>query len=123
MILLNRNLTYKFSLMFKHNILSPYSYRKRDIELLLRLTDSFSWEELPTRDPDTGYLTKAGYIPIIQDLTKYFFWFTVLFHFIQSAVRIVINHEMILIISWFPLDTSATSVYIFVNITQVQSTA
>ena len=105
--------------MFKHNILSPYSYRKRDIELLLRLTDSFSWEELPTRDPDTGYLTKTGYIPIIQDLTKYFYWFTVLFHFIQSTVRTVINHEMILKISWFPFDTSATSVYIFVNITQV----
>ena len=46
-----------------------------------------------------------------------------LFHIIQSAVRIVMNREMILKISWFPLDTSAISVYIFVNITQVQSTA
>ena len=86
------------------------------------MTDSFSWEKLPTREPDTGYLTKAGYIPFIQDLTKYFFWFMVLFHFVNSTVRIVIKHEMILKVSWFPFDISATSVYIFVNITQVQST-
>jgi len=33
------------------------------------------------------------------------------------------NREMIFKISWFFFDTSATSVYIFVNITQVQSTA
>jgi len=104
-----------------HNVPSPYSYRKRDIELLLRMTDSFTWEELPTRDPVTGHLTKAGYIPIIQSLTKYFIWFTISFHFIQSTVRIVINREMIAI-AWFSFDTSATSIYIFVNIIQVQST-
>jgi len=84
------------------------------------MTDSFTWEELPTRDPDTGYLTKARFTPIIQDLTKYMFWFTILVHFIQSTVRIVMNRELILI-SWFPFDISATSVYIFVNISQVQS--
>ena len=107
--------------MSEHNIHYPYSYRKRDIELLLRLTDSFTWEELPTRDPDTGYLTKAGYIPIIQHLTKYGFWVGMLFHFTQSAVRIVISRELV-ISSWFPFDISATSVYICANIIQVQST-
>ena len=107
--------------MSEHNVYYPYSYRKRDIELLFRLTDSFTWEELPTRDPDTGYLTKAGYIPIIQRLAEYAFWFIVSFHFIQSTVRMVISREMFLT-SWFPFDTSATSVYICANVIQVQST-
>jgi len=44
-------------------------HRKRDIELLLTLTDSFTREELPTTDYDTGHLTKAGYIQVIQHLT------------------------------------------------------
>ena len=121
MTLLNHNLKYTFSLLSEHNVHYPYSYRKRDIELLLRLTDSFTWEDLPTRDPDTGYLTKAGYIPIIQRLTKYGFWFTLLLHFTQSTVRIVFSREMILI-PWFAFDVSATSVYICANIIQVLST-
>ena len=107
--------------MSEHNVHYPYSYRKRDIELLLRLTDSFSWEELPTRDPDTGYLTKAGYIPIIQRLTIYAFWVAVFFHFIQSTVRIVISREFV-VTSWFPFDISATSIYICANVIQVQFT-
>ena len=107
--------------MSEHNVHYPYSYRKRYIELLLRLTDSFTWEELPTRDPDTGYLTKAGYIPIIQRITKYVLWGSLLFHFTQSTVRMVIRRDMILI-SWFPFDLSATSVYICANIIQVLST-
>jgi hypothetical protein len=67
------------------DIYSHYSYRKRDIEHLLSLTDSFTWEELPTRDPDTGYLTKAGYIPIIQTLATYIPAPTWVFHIIQST--------------------------------------
>jgi hypothetical protein len=102
-------------------IYSHYSYRKRDIEHLLRLTDSFTWEELPTRDPDTGYLTKAGYIPIIQSLHKYFFGLGFVFQIIHSAVRIVSNHDFI-VTAWFPFDTSAAPVYVFANITQVNST-
>ena len=101
---------------------SHYSYCKRDIELLLRLTDSFTWEELPTRDPDTGYLTKAGYIPIIQSLTKYTAGFQISFHIIQSTFRIVSNREMVLT-SWFPFDMSSSPVYVLANITQVRSIA
>jgi hypothetical protein len=86
------------------------------------MTVSFTWEELPTRDPDTGKLTKAGYIPIIQSLTKYTAGFLISFHFIQSAVRILSNHEMVLT-SWFPFDISEAPVYVFANITQVQSAA
>jgi len=30
------------------------------------LTDSFTWEDLPTREGDTGQLTAAGWIPLIK---------------------------------------------------------
>jgi hypothetical protein len=98
---------------------SRYSYRKRDIERLLCLTEAFTWEELPTRDPSTGYTTKAGYIPIIQRLAKYSSAILLGFHFVQSAVRVVVNHDMILT-AWFPFDASSSPLYELVNVIQVK---
>jgi len=103
------------------NIRFSYSYCKTDIEHLLSLKVSFSWEQLPTRDPDTGYLTKAGYIPIIQSFTKYTVNFVMSVYIIQTAVRLVITREM-LVTSWFPLDMTAVPVYAFANIIQVEYT-
>ena len=101
---------------------SLYSYRKRHIEHLLTLTDTFTWEELPTRNPDTEHLTKAGYIPVIQRLTKYAFILGLSYHFTQSAYLIVTDHGMVLT-SWFPFDLSVTTVYVIANTMQVGSTA
>jgi hypothetical protein len=100
------------------SVYSRYSYRKRDIELLLSLTDSFTWEELPTRDPATGYLTKAGYIPIIQKLTKFLPTFILGFHIVQSTFRVALYHDMVLT-SWYPFDISESPIYEIVNLTQV----
>jgi hypothetical protein len=95
-----------------------YSFRKRELEYLLDLTDSFTWEELPTRDPDTGNLTKAGYIPVVQRLTKYVLLILLAFHTLQCSVRIVLNHDMI-VTSWYPFDVSTSPAYEIVNFTQV----
>ena len=97
---------------------SHYSYRKTDIEQLFILTDSFTWEELPTRDPDTGYLTKAGYIPIIQNLTKNMSVWVILFNAVQTTVRIVMNRDMAFT-SWYPFDVSVSPMYEIANFTQV----
>ena len=83
--------------------------------------DSFTREELPTRDPDTTYVTKAAYIPIIQILSKYAVNFVMLVDVFQSAVRLVFTHEMLLT-SWFPLDLTAVPVYVLANIIQVEYT-
>jgi len=99
---------------------SHYSYRKRDIEHLLTLTDSFTWEELPTRDPDTGYLTTAGYIPRIQSLTKYTVLLSSALHITQCTVRIITNHETIFPL-WFPMDASRSPTYEIINVMQVCS--
>jgi hypothetical protein len=97
---------------------SHHSYRKSEIEQLLSLTDSFTWEELPTRDPDTGYLTKAGYIPIIQALTKNMYGFLIAFNIIQLIELSVMSHDMFLA-SWYPFDVSESPMYEIANFTQV----
>jgi len=98
--------------------LSHYSFRNRQIEHLLILTDSFAWEELQTRDPETGNITNAGYIPIIQTLTKNIVSFGFAFHVIQSAVRIVMSHEMVFPM-WVPFDASSSPLYEIINFMQV----
>jgi hypothetical protein len=96
----------------------PYSYRKTDIQHLLSLTDSFTWEELPTRDPDTGYLTKAGYIPIMQKFVAYAIPLSIIYHTVHSAVGIVLNHDM-LFTNWYPFDASVSPIYETAISTQV----
>jgi hypothetical protein len=97
---------------------APYSYRKHDIERLLSLTESFTWEELPTRDLTTGHITNAGYIPIIQRLTLYASVAMFAYHGTQSALRLVLHHDMVYT-SWYPFDVSESPVYEIVNLTQV----
>jgi hypothetical protein len=82
------------------------------------MTDSFTWEELPTRDPDTGYLTKAGNIPIIQSLTKYSVMLMFVYHNIQSAVCMVISNDMMLT-NWYPFDASVSPAFEISFLTQV----
>jgi hypothetical protein len=95
-----------------------YSYRKRDLERLLSLTDSFTWEELPTRDPNTGYTTRAAYVPKILSLARYYPALVLLIHFPQSIVRMVTRREM-MITKWYPFDSSLSPMYELVNLTQV----
>jgi len=99
---------------------SHFSYRKLDIEHLLTLTDSFTWDELPTRDPDTGYLTNAGYIPFNQILIRNAAIFGYVHHLIQSTVKIVVNHETIFPV-WLPIDATRNPVYGFIIAMQVCS--
>jgi hypothetical protein len=97
---------------------SSFRFREREIECLIRLTDSFTWEELPTTYCDTGYLTNAAYIPIIQRITKYLMAFMLGFHGIQSAVRMVMYHDM-MFGKWYPFDASASPAYEITNLSQV----
>jgi hypothetical protein len=82
------------------------------------LTESFTWEDLPTRDADTGHLTAAGWIPRIKMFSKRAAFVNVWFHFVQSTIRIVTNHETILI-AWYPFDWTVSPFYELVNIAQV----
>ena len=82
------------------------------------LTDSFTWEDLPTRDADTGHLTAAGLIPRIDVFSMRAATAIILIHFSQSIIRIVTNHETIFI-AWYPFDWTVSPFYELVNISQV----
>jgi hypothetical protein len=82
------------------------------------LTDSFTWEGLPTRDADTGHLKAAGWIPLTMKYSKNAFIGILCFHIVQSTVRIVTNHETILMV-WYPFDWTVSPFYELVNISQV----
>jgi len=82
------------------------------------LTDSFMWEDLPTTDADTGQLTAAGWIPLIMKYIRSAAIAIVLFHTVQSTIRIVTNHETVFI-AWYPFDWTVSPFYELVNISQV----
>jgi hypothetical protein len=82
------------------------------------LTDSFTWEDLPTRDADTGHLTAAGWIPLTMKYSRSVAIAILCFHTIQSTIRIMTNHETIMI-AWYPFDWTVSPFYELVNISQV----
>ena len=82
------------------------------------LTDSFTWEDLPTRDADTRYLTSAGLIPRINVFSMRAATAIILIHFGQSTIRIVTNQETIFN-AWYPFDWTLSPFYELVNISQV----
>jgi hypothetical protein len=82
------------------------------------LTDSFTWEDLPNRDPDTGHLTAAGWIPLIKLFTTRIAIAITLVHIVLSIIRIVTSHET-LFIAWYPFDWTVSPFYEVVNISQV----
>jgi hypothetical protein len=75
---------------------------------------------MPTRDPDTGFITTAGYIPLIQKFTKYTVMTGMTLHLAQSAIRIIMDHDTIFPV-WLPTDTSRSPVYEIIIIMQVCS--
>jgi len=82
------------------------------------LTDSFTWEDLPTKDADTGHLTAAGWIPRFQVFSMRTAIVMICFHTVQSTIRILTNHETILI-AWYPFNWTVSPYYELVNISQV----
>jgi hypothetical protein len=83
------------------------------------LTDSFTWEDLPNIDAESGQLTAAGWIPRINFASTRVYIVLSLFHFIQSTIRIFTNHETIFT-AWYPFDCTVSPFYELVNISQVK---
>jgi hypothetical protein len=82
------------------------------------LTDSFTWEDLPTRDADSGHLTAAGWIPLIMMLNTRAAIVLLSCHAFLTTIRIVTNHETVFIV-WYPFDWNVSPFYELVNISQV----
>jgi hypothetical protein len=86
----------------------------------MRMTDFFTWEDLPTRDAVTGHRTKAGYIPITQTIAMYVPTFVYAFHIVQTTVRMVTSRDMVFP-AWLPFDASVSPVYEIATVVQVMS--
>ena len=92
--------------------------QQRNIERAMDLTDSFTWEDLPTRDADSGNLTAAGWIPHITMYNGRAAIGIICFHTVQSIIRMVKNHET-MVAAWYPFDWTVSPFYELVNILQV----
>jgi hypothetical protein len=86
---------------------------------VINLAESFTWEELPTRDPDTGYLAKAAYIPKIQAAAKHAVAFISVYHATQTIIRMALYHDMVYS-KWYPFDATVSPAYEIVNFSQVR---
>jgi len=93
-------------------------FRKQSIERAMDLTDSFTWEDLPTRDANTGHLTAAGWIPLTMKYSRSAALAIICVHILQTTVRIVTNHETVFNV-WYPFDWTVSPFYELVNISQV----
>ena len=82
------------------------------------LTDSFTWEDLPTRDAHTGHLTAAGWISLNVKYSVPVAIAVLCFHTVHSTIRVVKNHET-MIRAWYPFDWTVSPFYELVNISQV----
>jgi hypothetical protein len=92
--------------------------QQRRIERAMDLTDSFTWEDLPTRDADTGQLAPAGWIPLTLTYGRNAAIVILCVHTVQSTIRIVTNHET-QFNAWYPFDWTVSPFYELVNISQV----
>jgi hypothetical protein len=99
-------------------LLSYFRFYKDKIDHLLHLTESFVWEDMPTRDPATGRITMTGNIQRVQTIVKCAVVFMFVFHGTQSTLHMLANHDMVFT-TWYPIDVSYSPVYEIVNVTQV----
>jgi hypothetical protein len=88
---------------------------------MLRLTDAFVWEGLPTREPDTGSLAMVAWMPRIQRVITLIMYSAVIIHTTQSILHILIGGDRNLLYSaWYPFDTTNTPAYELIIIVQVK---
>jgi len=88
---------------------------------MLRLTDAFIWEDLPTTDPVTGSLTMAGWIPRIQKFTTIIITTAFSLHVVQNTIMFFTSDDLYFMFgTWYPFDATKSPTYELINITQVK---
>jgi len=88
---------------------------------MLRLTDAFIWEDLPTTDPVTGSLTMAAWVPGVQKFATIITTAVITFHFSHITIRFTISDDRPFIYgTWYPFDVTNSPTYELINISQVK---
>ena len=107
------------SFCINHCCFTVYRLRMDKFEELIHLTEFYTWEELPIKDPATGLRTFAELITVIQNISKNIFTFTLVFQMTQASVRIVTSHDMVYD-AWYPFDASTSPAYELIMLSQVK---
>ncbi|KAJ9579299.1 hypothetical protein L9F63_024594, partial [Diploptera punctata] len=89
----------------------------KKFDRLIHFTEQFTWEDLPTKDPDTGETTMAGWINKTQVIVKRVHIVCMTFHLIQTSYRIASQHAMVFN-SWYPFDITVSPTYEFLVVAQ-----
>jgi len=88
---------------------------------MLRLTDAFIWEDLPAKDPVTGSLTMAAWIPRIQKFTSSIIISAISFHVAQSTARFLTSDEPSFVFgTGYPFDQKKSPAFEIINLAQVK---
>jgi len=88
---------------------------------MLRLTDAFIWEDLPTTDPITGSVTMAAWIPRIQRFTSSITISAISFHVAQSTVRFLTSDDPSFVFgTGYPFDQKKSPAFEIINLAQVK---
>ncbi|KAJ4437200.1 hypothetical protein ANN_17335, partial [Periplaneta americana] len=93
----------------------------KTLERLFRLVETFTWEDMPLNDTETGELTMAGWIPRIEKFIKRLVTFSTAVHIIQSFVRIFTSNNM-MFDTLYPFEVSGSPIYEIILMTQFLAT-
>ena len=95
-------------------------FRRVAMVRMLRLTDAFIWEDLPTTDPVTGSLTMAAWIPRIQKFTTIITTTAFALHVVQNTILFFTSDDRYFVFgTWYPFDATKSPTYELINISQV----
>jgi hypothetical protein len=88
---------------------------------MLRLTDAFIWEDLPTTDPVNGSLTMAAWISRIQRFTSSIIISAIFFHVTQSIARVLTSDDPSFVFgTGYPFDQKKSPAFEIINLAQVK---
>ncbi|XP_069674862.1 uncharacterized protein [Periplaneta americana] len=108
--------------MYKKTTYKQFNfYRMKNLRLLLRLSESFTYADLPTKDSETGDETIAGFIPRLHSAMKRAIIAALVIYFIQSIIRTLTTRGL-MYNGWYYLDLSASPTFELIQITQVITT-
>ncbi|KAJ4437196.1 hypothetical protein ANN_17331, partial [Periplaneta americana] len=93
-------------------------FRMKTLEQLFHIIESFTWEDMPLKDPETGELTMAGWIPRLETIIKKCMPVSLTIHFIQTGVRFLTTSNVIYD-THYPFDITVTPVYEIILMTQL----
>ena len=102
-----------------HRECSCFSIFGKVVDRLIKYTERFEWDELPTKDPDSGETTMAGWIDKSQLVANKLYKVTLVSHYSQSLYRLITNHELMLE-TWYPWGMQTSPYFDIFNFIQVR---